>query len=398
MRVAALLCIAVLAGCSREPATDAAAAAQPGAAQDIATSVSGGNTGTQGAGAGLLRRFLQQDGQEIEACFKDMPVLQGPSTATFDGPGAEAAPGRAGQVVLAIDASGSMAARVGGQTKMQAAKDAASAFLADVPAGVPVGLVAFGHRGSNREEDKAASCAAVESVYALGTNDRARIDAALRTFNATGWTPLAAAIEQAGRALGPTQDDTPRAVYVVSDGEDTCGGDPVAAARTLHAGGVNAIVNIIGFDLAPADRAQLKAVADAGGGTFVEVSAAKAASLGDELRRSNRNFSERLRASNRNFASTLQNDNRTFAARLKLSNCVNGGVLRESNDAYDFRREQTLTPADAAAFEAAVADRHAQYKARVQAYTEATGQARDAANADVERAQAEVEREAEAAQ
>ncbi len=36
----------------------------------------------------------------------------------------------------------------------------------------------------------------------------------------------------------------------VSDGVDTCGRYPVAAAHAQHAGGTRTIVNVIGFDLA----------------------------------------------------------------------------------------------------------------------------------------------------
>jgi len=68
--------------------------------------------------------------------------------------------------------------------------------------------------------------------------------------------------------LGNVTAGSPQAVYVVSDGNDTCDGDPIAAARALHGGETAAVVNVIGFDWAAADRAELMAVAKAGGGMF----------------------------------------------------------------------------------------------------------------------------------
>ncbi len=57
-------------------------------------------------------------------------------------------------------------------------------------------------------------------------------------------------------------------VYLISDGEETCGGDPVAAAKALNGSGVNAIVNVIGFDVDAETRAQLEAISEAGGGKY----------------------------------------------------------------------------------------------------------------------------------
>src|SRR5699024_10051640 len=101
-------------------------------------------------------------------------------------------------------------------------------------------------------------------------------------IQATGWTPLAAAISKAGASFQPRAGMGEQVVFVVSDGLETCGGDPVAAARALHESEVHAIVNIIGFDIAAEDRRALEAVAAAGGGTFS--AASDAATLRERLR------------------------------------------------------------------------------------------------------------------
>ncbi|HST46008.1 MAG TPA: VWA domain-containing protein, partial [Luteimonas sp.] len=284
---------------------------------DVQTEVAA-HTGGRFDAAAELDRYLARHGRDVEACFVDGP------TADTDAAGADLVGGDPSKqwvparVVMAIDASGSMAARIGGDTKIAAAKRAASEFLSSLPADAAVGLLAFGHRGSNRDSDRRASCAAAEPVYAVGAFNRERVDAALQGFDARGWTPLAAAISAAGRMLDGGDGATPRAVYVVSDGKDTCAGDPIAAARELNAGGTQAVVNVIGFDLAAPDRAELEAVAQAGGGTFTEVAPD---GLSSELRRQNGNFIARLRASNANAGTQLRND-RAFTTGLALTNCV----------------------------------------------------------------------------
>jgi Ca-activated chloride channel family protein len=64
---------------------------------------------------------------------------------------------------------------------------------------------------------------------------------------------------------------------VVSDGKETCQGDPVVAARALAAKGTT--VHTVGFVVDTAARGQLQAIARATGGTYFD------APVGPELRR-----------------------------------------------------------------------------------------------------------------
>ena len=77
-------------------------------------------------------------------------------------------------------------------------------------------------------------------------------------------------------------------IYVVSDGIETCGGDPVKAAKELHQSEIQAIVNIIGFDVDNAGQRALKKVAEAGGGKYTTVN------TGEDLRKHLEEEYERL--------------------------------------------------------------------------------------------------------
>lgn len=382
----ALACLAVLwcVACQRSPAPAADAVAPAGPS----TAALANQPDAAGADEALLQDFLAAQPEQAEACFAELPVPD--ATAVSVRPEGPASPSgvHADRVVLAIDASGSMAARAGAQTKMDVARDAATRFLAQLPPAVEVGVVAFGHRGSNRDADRAASCAAVEPVVALSPQGRGQAAAALDAVQARGWTPLADAITAAGRQLGP--GDGGRAVYVVSDGKDTCDGDPIAAARALHEGGTRAVVNIVGFDLPAADRAELEAVARAGGGTFTEVALEE--SLSDVLARQNRNFSAGLRASNRNFATRLKNSNRTGIATLELGNCVGIRSLKAGNRLHAWATERGLDDARIASLRKAFDADEARMKARVAELTAQANAATEAANRRIEAVQADNER------
>jgi len=91
-------------------------------------------------------------------------------------------------------------------------------------------------------------------------------------FQASGWTPLSGAIEKAHDLLKAyPENENLNIVYIVSDGVETCDGDPVTAAKLLQADNIQAKVNIIGFDVDDKGQVELKKVADAGNGEYVTV-------------------------------------------------------------------------------------------------------------------------------
>ncbi|MFD1428287.1 vWA domain-containing protein [Kroppenstedtia sanguinis] len=172
-------------------------------------------------------------------------------------------------ISILLDASGSMAGQVSGGRKMDVAKEAVETFVSTFPEDAYVSLVVYGHKGSNHQEDKQLSCSEIDEIYPLGTYEKAKFSDALKSVDATGWTPLADAIQKSGKTLKSSGDGKSKnLVYIVSDGLETCGGDPAKEAKALQKDGVSATVNIIGFDVDSTEQQALKEVAEAGGGTF----------------------------------------------------------------------------------------------------------------------------------
>ncbi|MEK3937165.1 VWA domain-containing protein [Sporosarcina sp. FSL W7-1349] len=175
-------------------------------------------------------------------------------------------------VVILMDASGSMKAEIAGKSRMQLAKEAIGKFTEGLDDEVNVSLLAYGHKGAGTEADRELSCTTVEAVYPLSGLDQTGFQKSLDSFQASGWTPLAGAIEEALDILEPYGNEEYRnIVYIVSDGIETCGGDPVAAAKLLHESNIEAKVNIIGFDVDDEGQNHLKQVAEAGGGQYATV-------------------------------------------------------------------------------------------------------------------------------
>ncbi len=265
-----------------------------------------------------------------DRCFSEVglsaPALQ---ARTGDGRPPRVPPVR---VVVAIDGSGSMAGRIGGQTKLDLARDAATRFLDGLPPSVEASLLVFGQQGDNSAAGKAKSCAGVDLLAPM-SNDRARMGAAVSRIRAVGWTPLAAGLAKAEALLARSSTPGEQVIYVVSDGEETCGGDPVAVARRINGGATRAIVNIIGFGLPSGEAAALKAVSDAGGGDFVNVnSRADYDRTLERVRESNRQSFNVLRQSNALSMNALRTSNALSSATLCVSNIASSETLRMSND------------------------------------------------------------------
>lgn len=265
-----------------------------------------------------------------DRCFQEVglnqPALE---VRTSDGIGPRVPPVR---VVVAIDGSGSMAGRIGGQTKLDLAREAATRFVDGLPPSVAVSLLVFGQQGDNSEAGRARSCAGVD-VLAPMSSDRVRFGAAVSRVRAVGWTPLATGLARAEALLARSSTEGEQVIYVVSDGEETCGGDPAATARRINRGTTRAIVNIIGFGLPSREAAALKSVSDAGGGGFVNVdSRADYDRTFGRLREANRQAGNALRQSNAVAGNALRTSNAMRGAALCVSNMISGETLRMSND------------------------------------------------------------------
>ncbi|MEK4920827.1 VWA domain-containing protein [Cytobacillus sp. FSL R5-0569] len=175
-------------------------------------------------------------------------------------------------VEIVLDASGSMANYMGAKTRMELAKESIQAFASTLPDEVNLSLRVYGHEGTGSDADKKMSCAANELVYESQSYNESELSNALNSFEPAGWTPLAASILEAKDDLSNlSAENNINVVYIVSDGIETCDGDPVAAAKELKDSGISPVVNVIGFDLAKDDEQQLKDIASAAEGNYLNV-------------------------------------------------------------------------------------------------------------------------------
>jgi len=189
--------------------------------------------------------------------------------------GADAVTGRLASrinTLVILDASGSMAGKVGKETKLDAAKRAIRRYVEVMPKSevMNLGMMVYGHVGDNTLKGQAESCNAVQMVAPLAAVDVKKIDAALKPLKPTGWSPIAKALEATDQFL-PEQVGQVNHVILVADGIEACEGDPVTVARQLRQTGKITRMDVVGFGIeAKQDSEALQAIAQAAGGRYVE--------------------------------------------------------------------------------------------------------------------------------
>jgi Ca-activated chloride channel family protein len=153
-----------------------------------------------------------------------------------------------------------MGAMIQGKMKIDIAKEVLIGLIRDLPAGgVNVGLVAYGHRHKG-------DCNDVEELAALGPLDKEPLIAKIKNLDHKGKTPITRSVQIVAEGLKTLEDET--TIVLVSDGEETCDGDPCAMVKELKASGIKFVMHVIGFDVTEKEKAQLSCVAEAGGGTY----------------------------------------------------------------------------------------------------------------------------------
>ncbi|MDH3663913.1 MAG: VWA domain-containing protein, partial [Alphaproteobacteria bacterium] len=166
----------------------------------------------------------------------------------------------ADKAVLVLDGSGSMWGQVGDTTKIEIARDVISDLMLDWSDKVELGLSAYGHR-------EKGNCSDIETLKPIGPVDPKEVAQIVEAITPKGKTPLTAAVRNAADELRYEEDRA--TVILVSDGEETCGGDPCAVARDLEASGIDFTVHVVGFDLTDEETTNLKCIADNTGGKFL---------------------------------------------------------------------------------------------------------------------------------
>ncbi|TWT75900.1 von Willebrand factor type A domain protein [Posidoniimonas polymericola] len=163
------------------------------------------------------------------------------------------------EVLFVLDSSGSMSEDAGGQRKIDAAKQVMHDITPALPEEVLVGLVAYGHR-------RPGDCTDIEVLMPAGSSDRQGLLSQVDRLEPRGKTPITSAVLTAAGML--KGKDAVTSIVLVSDGVETCAGDPCRVVRELKSTGCKFVLHAVGFAVDAAAAKQLGCLAKAGGGKY----------------------------------------------------------------------------------------------------------------------------------
>jgi len=170
----------------------------------------------------------------------------------------DAAAGRKKLMVI-LDASGSMWGQIDGETKIDIARRVMTGIINDLPATVDVGLTAYGHRLKG-------DCNDVEILVPLGPVNKTALAQSLAALNPKGKTPMTASVQMVAEKLKSIEEET--IILLISDGKETCAGDPCKLIKELKDSGIKFKLHIVGFDVTAEEKQQLECMAQSGGGMY----------------------------------------------------------------------------------------------------------------------------------
>ncbi len=188
---------------------------------------------------------LQQQGSD----FGSLQLLPAGALSLSVGGGPE-------DVLIILDTSSSMDEAFETSTKIVAAKQVLTDVVSELPEGIDVGLRIFG------------GCEFSRLLLPVGPLDRAALHAQIQAIETGGPTPIAYTLQQAEGDFSNPADS--KLVLLVSDGMETCHGNPVSAARELVASWPSLHIDVVGFNVAGQSSAvdQLRQIAETTQGTY----------------------------------------------------------------------------------------------------------------------------------
>jgi Ca-activated chloride channel family protein len=155
-------------------------------------------------------------------------------------------------ILFILDGSNSMWGQIDGTAKIETAKSVLNDSLSDL--------------GGHRQKD---DCSDVQLVAPFGSGSVDGIRSAVDAVTPRGKTPIADSLKAAGEAFAGREEENNN-ILLISDGIETCEGDPCAVAAQLVQRGINVRVHVVGFDVDDETRAQLQCIAENGNGEYFD--------------------------------------------------------------------------------------------------------------------------------
>ena len=206
----------------------------------------------------------------LEFCCGYLPVYMPqppkvPETATvqvlFEKEAAESAK----NVEIIFDASNSMWGQIAGEAKIVIARRVLTQMINALPETLDVGLRVYGHRFGLNEKQ---ACTDTELLVPIGPISKAQLIETINKIPLKGKTPLVLSVLE---AIKDFENRANGSIILITDGIESCNGDPNSIAPAIKKSGLELKVNIVGFDIREAAaRQELETISKSTGGMYLD--------------------------------------------------------------------------------------------------------------------------------
>lgn len=169
-------------------------------------------------------------------------------------------------VEIILDASGSMNGKLKtGELKIVAAKGALKSVVENLPDDILLAFRAYGHQSHRKKKD----CDDTQLIVPFSESAKVKKEIVDKSsvLKAQGYTPITRVLTLAAEDF-PSDKELQKTIVLISDGKETCKGDPCAAVRALRKKGIDLTVHTIGLGVDVATKSQLECIATASGGKY----------------------------------------------------------------------------------------------------------------------------------
>ena len=158
-----------------------------------------------------------------------------------------------------------MADSVGGRAKIDVAKDSVGKIIDELKTkqNLQVALRIYGH------QNKACTNSVVE--VPMGNISPDLMNTKIKDLKPLGYTPIYYSLIESVKDFNKNISGD-KIVVLITDGLESCNGDPCAAAKSLQTGGVINKINVVGFGMSPTELNTLKCVVEPSKGLLVGAS------------------------------------------------------------------------------------------------------------------------------
>lgn len=136
------------------------------------------------------------------------------------------------RIIFVLDGSGSMKEQMDGTTKFELSKQIIGKYLdslTQAKAKVETAVRVFGHQYPS----SAKNCKDSRLEIPFGTHTAEEVKKRLDALTPQGWTPITYSLEQCANDF-PEEALVKNAIVLITDGIETCGGDPCAVAAVFQ--------------------------------------------------------------------------------------------------------------------------------------------------------------------